>query len=50
MPSSNDLFNIDVIGSISWSMFHFRIGIGMLFGPEALETDEMSDIYFLTSP
>ena len=39
VPSANDLFNIDVIGSISLSMFDFRIGIGTLFGPEALETD-----------
>ena len=49
MPSANDLFSIDVIGSTSLSMFDFRIGIGTLFGPEALETDEMLDIYFLTS-
>ena len=29
-------------------MLDFRIGIGMLFGPVALEMEEMSDIYFLT--
>ena len=46
MPSINDLFNTDVIGSINCSMLDFRIGIGMLFGPVALETEEMSDIYF----
>ena len=49
MPSANDLFKIDVMGSISGSMLDFRIGIGMLFDPVALETEEMSDIYFLTS-
>ena len=30
-------------------MLDFRIGIGMLFGPVAFETEEMSDIYFRTS-
>ena len=49
MPSINDLFNTDVIGSINCSMLDFRIGIGMLFDPVALETEEMSDIYLLTS-
>ena len=30
-------------------MLDFMIGIGMLFGPVDLETEEMLDIYFLTS-
>ena len=46
MPSASDLFNMEVIGSISSSMLDFRIG--MLFGPVDLETEEMSDMYFLT--
>ena len=49
MPSASDLFNMEVIGSISSSMLDFRIGIGMLFGPVDLETEQMSDMYFLTS-
>ena len=49
MPLANDLFKIDVIGSISWSMLDFKIEVGMLLGPADLETEQISDIYLLTS-
>ena len=46
MPLANDLFNSEVIWLTSWSTLYLRIGIGMLFGPVDLETEEMSDMYF----
>ena len=49
MPSANDVFNIDIIGSISLSMLDFRIEVGMLFGPVALETEQMPDTRFFIS-
>ena len=49
MPSANDLFNMDVIGSISWEMLYFRIEVGMLFGHVDLETEETAAILKKTS-